>query len=604
MSIGNRILKGILDEFTDSFGIKKLDEAKQFERLVNYALLSKIDPDAFSDPNVFEQVDVDGGSTFGLDAFALFINDALVANEDDIEIHRKARRMDVRFVFIQTKRSSSVDSGDLLKFVAAVRNLFAENPSIPLTDELIEARRLISEVFRVENARLFGSKRPRCELYYATGGGKPTDELLPGLLKAQEEALTDAVQEVGAATIKLVDADYIIDAYSEIENRFRVSITLEKSVPCDNIEDVVQAFIGFLPAQQFLKLIESSDGSLRKHVFYENVRDFQGDDNTVNNEIAHTLADPVMLDKFVLLNNGVTVVAREFSNIRATEYEIGDYFVVNGCQTSHMVYRHRDAVRENGALKIPVKIIHTNSNDLIAKIIRSTNRQTPVPDEAFVSLDKFHKRLQEFYRIFPSDPQDRLFYERRSKEYSSVSDAAIERPRIVNLHSQIRSFASVMMGEPQLVMSNNPSTILREHRTRLFVDDHKFTPYYLSALLLFKYHVLQSRGRIDGRFNYARYWLCWLARMTMDMRVDVGPMNSGKTDERCEQMVARLSDEEFCVRLFAAAIETFEHARTGFTSNNIVRKGELIRLRQFRDELRTHMQREISAADRARTPAS
>jgi len=88
MSIGNRILKGILDEFTDSFGIKKLDEAKQFERLVNYALLSKIDPDAFSDPNVFEQVDVDGGSTFGLDAFALFINDALVANEDDIEIHR------------------------------------------------------------------------------------------------------------------------------------------------------------------------------------------------------------------------------------------------------------------------------------------------------------------------------------------------------------------------------------------------------------------------------------------------------------------------------------------------------------------------------------
>lgn len=330
MSIGNRILKGILDEFTDSFGIKKLDEAKQFERLVNYALLSKIDPDAFSDPNVFEQVDVDGGSTFGLDAFALFINDALVANEDDIEIHRKARRMDVRFVFIQTKRSSSVDSGDLLKFVAAVRNLFAENPSIPLTDELIEARRLISEVFRVENARLFGSKRPRCELYYATGGGKPTDELLPGLLKAQEEALTDAVQEVGAATIKLVDADYIIDAYSEIENRFRVSITLEKSVPCDNIEDVVQAFIGFLPAQQFLKLIESSDGSLRKHVFYENVRDFQGDDNTVNNEIAHTLADPVMLDKFVLLNNGVTVVAREFSNIRATEYEIGDYFVEIG----------------------------------------------------------------------------------------------------------------------------------------------------------------------------------------------------------------------------------------------------------------------------------
>lgn len=341
------------------------------------------------------------------------------------------------------------------------------------------------------------------------------------------------------------------------------------------------------------RLIESSDGTLRRHVFYENVRDFQGVDNSVNSEIAGTLGDSQMLDKFVLLNNGVTVVARNFNNLRSREYEIGDYFVVNGCQTSHLIYQYRQEVRGNSSLKIPVKIIHTNSGDITARIIRSTNRQTPVPDEAFVSLERFHKRLQEFYKVYPPDASERLFYERRSREYSAV-DVPVERPRIINLHMQIRAFSSVILGEPQLVMSNNPSTILREHRSRLFVDTHKFAPYFLSAYVLYKFNKLNQAGKIHNRYMRSKYWICWIARIVLSGRLDLGQLNSEKTEKGCESMVSQISDSGFALRLFEAAIEAFDTAASAYLRKNPKTTAhELTRLRDFRESVRDFLGSQI-----------
>lgn len=45
--IKNKIILGILNEFKEDFGLKD-DESKSFEKLVNYVVLSKIDPEVFS----------------------------------------------------------------------------------------------------------------------------------------------------------------------------------------------------------------------------------------------------------------------------------------------------------------------------------------------------------------------------------------------------------------------------------------------------------------------------------------------------------------------------------------------------------------------------
>ena len=56
-----------------------------------------------------------------------------------------------------------------------------------------------------------------------------------------------------------------------------------------------------------------------------------------------------------------------------------DFQIVNGCQTSNEIYRQREDAKD---ILIPVKIIHTTDSDLIAMIVRASNRQTTVPDEA------------------------------------------------------------------------------------------------------------------------------------------------------------------------------------------------------------------------------
>lgn len=592
--IGNRIILGILDEFENDFEFRDNEESKSFEKLVNYIALSKVDPDAFTDSSVFDLVDVDKSSTFGIDTFALFINDNLITDKSEIELHQKTKRMDVRVVFIQTKRSSSFDSGDFLKFTTAVKNFFSNAPSITLSEELSSCKELIDELFEPKNARLFSNRKPKCELYFATAGNRTSEESVAGLIEQEEKNLHLSVPEMGSFKVRLIDADYIIDYYNELENKHAVIIDFEKNISCGIIENVEQSFIGYLPVVEFLKLITGADGNIRKNLFYENVRDFQGQDNSVNSEISETLLDPSKIDKFLLLNNGVTIVAKEFSNIRSNEYEICDYYIVNGCQTSNVIYKHANNIQSSSSLNIPIKIVHTTDNNVITSLIKSTNRQTPVPDEAFVSLEKFHKRLQEFYKRYSQDCFEKLYYERRSKEFSNGFER-IEKPRIVNLYGQIRSFTSIILGEPQLAMSNNPTSILKEHGGKMFQDDHIHQPYFLSSLLLYLFYSLRQDKKINGKYVISRYWLCWIARVLLFEKLDIGNMNSEKTQKKCEAVIGKLQDRSFVISLFRQSSVVFENAKKEHRDlNGRQRNAQLVRLKSFRDAIKSELLTELA----------
>lgn len=580
--IKNRILLGILDEFQSDFRLSD-DEAKSYEKLVNYVTISKYDPDAFSEPSVFEQIDVDKKGTFGIDTFCLIINDSLITSVNDIEDQRKSKRMDVRFVFIQTKRSSSFDSGEFLKFTAAIKNFFSQNPLIELSEELLVAKDLVEELFKPENARLFANKKPKCDVFFATSGEVSNEDHVLGVIAQEEKSLKISVPEVEQFTVKQIASDYIIDSYNEIENRSSVMINFEKNISCGDISGVEQSFIGYLPVNEFLKLIKGSDGNIRKNLFYENVRDFQGQGNTVNAEIAETLTNDKKIDKFLLLNNGVTIVAKEFSNIRSTEYEICDYYIVNGCQTSNVLYQHAEEIKSSQTLNVPIKIVHTTDNEVIASLIRSTNRQTPVPDEAFVSLEKFHKRLQEYYSRYSEVCFEKLYYERRSKEFSNGYNR-VEKPRIVNLHAQIRSFTSIMLGEPQLAMSNNPTTILKEHKDKIFLDDHKYSAYFFSSLLLFLFYNLKEEGKVSRKYVISRYWICWIARVLATKSIVIGNYNSDKTETKIEQIINSLSDSKEQITLFRRSVDIYEKAKKAHREEHGRKSNaQLIRLKSFRE---------------------
>lgn len=588
----SRTLQYTLQEFSSNFfpERKKLNEDfKLFEMLVNYIVLSRILPDVFDDKAVFDLVDVDkdGDSSFGIDAFSLIINDTLITEIEQIEEQRISKRLDVRFIFIQSKYTTSLGTDGFLKFTSAVKDLLSQKSTLPKSNSISKVKLLIDEVYSLENAKLFKGNMPQCEMYYANAGSIKASDLLSELIKKEEREIGSTL-DIKNCNIRQINEKYIIDSWSEIENRKEVNIELSKIISCNEINNVEQAYIGYLDVAEFFKIITGIDGRIRKNIFYENVRDYQGSDNQVNAEIKSTLNDNSLLDEFVLLNNGITIVAKEFSNIKSNQYQMNDYYVVNGCQTSNVLFENRESINNSHGLDVPIKIIHTEKNDVIERIIRSTNRQTPVPDEAFVSFNAFHKELQKFYKTFDL-PTQRLYYERRSGEYRN--DSGIEKQRVIGLHSQIRLYVSTILGFPYLVSTRNPSAILKEYEDKIFQENHSYYPYYLASYLNFWFFQLVDMEIISREYIVSRSWICWIARIYLTKSVKA--KTDATSNEYYDGIIHDINSPEALIDLFQTACVVFDVIKEEYksqTNTNSTNKS-LIRMRDFCNSVKEYIEK-------------
>ena len=163
--------------------------------------------------------------------------------------------------------------------------------------------------------------------------------------------------------------------------------------------------------------------------------------NKVNSEMRATLADPTKRVYFPLLNNGVTVVAKRV-NVTGSRFTIEDYQVVNGCQTSFVLHESREYLSPD--IYIPLRLIATQDAEIRDSIIKATNRQTQVPEDQLLALSDFPKSLEAFFPTY--DGKKRLYYERRSKQYSTTE--GIEKVRVIDMRTLVRAFASVFLELP------------------------------------------------------------------------------------------------------------------------------------------------------------
>ena len=125
------------------------------------------------------------------------------------------------------------------------------------------------------------------------------------------------------------------------------------------------------------------------------------------------------------------------------KFTIEDYQMVNGCQTSHVLYRERANFPAEEVL-IPVKVIATADDGLTADIIRATNSQTAISLEDLGALTEYQKKIESYFNAF--DGRHKLYFKRRSKQYEGMS--GIEKVRIVNRGQLIKAFASMFLDEP------------------------------------------------------------------------------------------------------------------------------------------------------------
>ena len=136
--------------------------------------------------------------------------------------------------------------------------------------------------------------------------------------------------------------------------------------------------------------------------------------------------------------------------------------VVNGCQTSHVLYNSRSNLTTD--MHVPVRLIVSDNDEIKNKIIKATNRQTTVKNEELVALTDFQKTLEHYYAAQPEEY--RLYYERRSQQYRSST--GIEKIRITTISSQIRAFSSMFLDEPHRA-SRYYGTLLTSVKNKIFL---------------------------------------------------------------------------------------------------------------------------------------
>ncbi len=518
----NKILQGMVTDFQNKYSLDG-DSSKIFEHLANYITVTKFHPEAFGDKGDFEQLIVDKKGLFGIDGIAFIVNGNLVSSKNDIADYAKSKYLDVQILIMQAKIEEKCDTGDLLKTISAAKSFLGDHALLTeKTPELENAFEIYEELFKY--AKFFNSTSPQCFINFVTAAKTWDETLVASITAAAEREIIAMFPEIKQARITVVGSDYVIDAYSELENSVDIQINFKNYLSFDKINEVEQSYLGYLSGEEYLKIIVDNQGDIRTRVFYENVRDYQGESNPVNQEIRHTLNTSLLRDKFVLLNNGVTIVTKHFKSLGSNMFELREFQVVNGCQTSHEIYAARAYAKD---ILVPVKIIHTTDADVISMIVKSTNRQTPVPTEAFVALETYHKHLQQVFEEYSKEMPLPVFYERRSGELA-LKKASENCYEVATLHSIIRSATSVYFQEPYIVYNNNPANILKNRYNKLFQEEQPYEIYYLSYYLFANFLELSNINKsvFNGFVYKLRFYIIMVARCILANTSTCPAMNS------------------------------------------------------------------------------
>ncbi len=471
----DRITRRLLDEFRDTQELGQLDESAQFERLAIFCIGSKEYGDDFD----VESLCVGGGQDLGLDGIAILVNGSLVTNPEEVDdLLATNSYIEARFIFVQAKTAASFSSSEIGSFAFGVKEFFSENLRFVANEGVTEFREVEARIY--EHSPHFRRGKPICSLYYVTTGKWQDDPNLAGRIDAGREDL----EETGLFSnviFQPVDADLLYRLYQDTKNVVSVEFQFNNRTSLPEIEGVKEAYLGILPVKEYLRLVIDDAGNIRKSLFYDNVRDFQSY-NPVNRDIQKTLRDQTAQGRFAVLNNGITIVAK---SLRPTgnRFLLEDYQIVNGCQTSHVLYDERDSLGDN--VYVPIRVISTSDDNITNAIITATNRQTEVKQEDLQALSSFQRKLEAYYESFQD--RQRLFYERRSKQYASV--AGIEKARIVTMPQEIRAFSSMFLDEPHRA-SRYYATLLKLIGARIFAENHQLEPYYASAFASYKLEYL------------------------------------------------------------------------------------------------------------------
>lgn len=376
------ITRKFLGEFSASFELEKLDSPTKFEYFTNYCCVYK--------ENGIVDIPLEdlstGYATPGIDGIAIIVNNKLVTNTAEIDDRLiDSRQLDVKFVFIQAKESEKFENEYILNFFEFTKAFFMEENSTFDTQQMNTFYEIKNYIY--SKAEFMIESNPKMIMYYVTTGNWNNDRPLNMIIERHKKEL-EKLNIFSSVEFRPCGAAEIQSMYRNTKNVLTTKFKFEKNIVMFSDDDNESiGYSGVLPFSEFKKII-IGDGDTLKPVFYDNIRDFLGDRIIVNKAIAASLKNND-INIFCMLNNGITIIASKVQMTGSTVI-LTDYQIVNGCQTTHILYEYRMYNIDN--LLIPIKIIGTKDEETKNKITKATNSQTSVKPEQLEALSDFQKK--------------------------------------------------------------------------------------------------------------------------------------------------------------------------------------------------------------------
>lgn len=376
-----------------------------------------------------------------------------------------------------------------------------------------------------------------------------------------------------------IDGARLQKLYFQTKNAVKVGVRFPNNIAFPPIDGVREAYLGVLSVSEYLKLVVDENGAVRRRLFFDNIRDYQGD-TTVNKSIAKTITSERRIE-FPLRNNGITIVARRLQRV-GNEFQIEDFQIVNGCQTSHVIAASWEPIF--GDVLIPVKIIVTEDEEITKSIIISSNSQNQVDSNGFWALDPIHKKIEIYYESKSGDGS--LFYERRPGQYNSMPN--VEKVRVITKDVLLKNFASIFVEEPNQVGRYYKDLIPRIGND-IFNQKHEVNAYYTAAYIAFRLEWLFRNRKLDSKYKPFRFQLGMAARLIIEKEKTLDPKKR-LSKAYCDVIDKLMLDTDAAQSIFEKAVNGLEEAiKTLDSSLSLDRR--TAKMKDMRDALRSVLSR-------------
>lgn len=304
----DRVTESLLAKFATEHELTGLPDDRRFEHFAGYITVRQQHRETF----LTTDIATGGGNDTGIDAIAILVNGQLVTDVDELDDIAPAGNLDVVFIFVQADRGPGFDGAKIGNSGYGVVDFFASNHSLPRNDYIKDAA-LITSALIDERADRFRRKRPQCHLYFVTSGVWQNDALLEARRQSVVEDLS-RLNIFSEVTFTPAGANEIQRYYTDTKNTISKRFDFPRKTTAPEIRGVHQAFLGFVTANDYLSVITDEHGEMIRSIFYDNVRDWQGE-NPVNAGMTKTLHNDDTKDRFLLMKNGVTIIARSLNNL-------------------------------------------------------------------------------------------------------------------------------------------------------------------------------------------------------------------------------------------------------------------------------------------------